>query len=139
MHQMTWEWEVWRSFSDIREILENKGWDIGSNGRHDEGVMPLLAEAGDQYCISFFKRDHGTGECWFELRDNVRRRMLFVHGTQNIPTPERAVELLADHGGPLYKIYAPDDRSMYGLPVVPIITVAEADSQHELKDPERRT
>ena len=83
--------------------------------------MPLLVEAGDRYCILFFKRDPGTGESWFELRDKVRRKMVFVHGTQNIPTPARAAQLLADHGGPLYEIANPDDRPMYGLPVAPMV------------------
>ena len=136
---MTWEWQVWRSFGDIRETFEEKGWKTGFNGRNDDGVKPLLAEAGDRYCISFFKRDPGTGESWFELRDKVRGRMVFVQGTHNIPTPERAAELLANHGGPLYKVTAPEDRSMYGLPLAPVATVAEAARRHERKNPERRT
>jgi hypothetical protein len=71
---VTWEWQAWRSFGDIRETFEEKGWKCGFNGRNEDGVMPLLAEAGDRYCISFFKRDPGTRESWFELRDKVRRR-----------------------------------------------------------------
>jgi hypothetical protein len=47
--------------------------------------------------------------------------MLFVHGTQNIPTPEQAARLLTDHGGPLYEIADPDGRPMYGLPVAPMV------------------
>lgn len=117
---MAWEWQVWRSFDDIGEILEEKGWgSSGFVGHYGGGGMPpLLGECGD-HCIVFFKRDAGTGECWFELRDKVRRRMVFVHGTQNIPTPERAAKLLADHGGPLYEIKPLSDRSMYGLPIAP--------------------
>jgi hypothetical protein len=115
---VAWEWQVWRCFDDIRETFEEKGWGPSFAGRNDNGVMPLLAESGD-HCIAFFKRDTGTSECWFELRDKVRRRMVFVHGTHNIPTPEQAARLLANHGGPLYEIADPD-RSMYGLPVAPV-------------------
>jgi hypothetical protein len=115
-----WEWEVWRSFGDIRETFEEKGWNSGFAER-DEGVKPLMAESGDQYCIVFFKWDAATGECWFELRDKLRGRMVFVHGTHNIPTPEKAAQLLANHGGPLYEIAAPGDRPMYGLPVAPSV------------------
>ena len=117
---MTWEWQVWRSFDDIKETFEKKGWGTRFVGRDDNGVMPLVAESGDR-CISFFKRDSGTGESWFELRDKARRRMVFVHGTHNIPTPEQAAELLENHGGPLYKIAAPGDRPMYGLPIAPVM------------------
>ena len=116
---VAWEWQVWRTFDDIRETFERKGWTSGFLGRNGDGVMPLLAERDDRYCIAFFKRDSGTGECWFQLRDKVRRRMVFVHGTHNIPTPQGAVELLENHGGPLYEISAPDGHSMYGLPVAP--------------------
>ncbi len=118
---VVWEWQVWRAFDDIRETFERKGWtSAGFIGRNGDGVMPLSAGSGE-HSISFFKRDSGTGECWFELRDKARRRMVFVHGTHNIPTPQRAVELLKNHGGPLYEITAPDDHSMYGLPVPPLM------------------
>jgi hypothetical protein len=62
-----------------------------------------------------------------------------VQGTHNILMPERAAELLANHGGPLYKITAPDDRSMYDLPVAPVAMAAEAGRRHERKNPKRRT
>ncbi len=118
---VAWEWQVWRCFSDIREIFEEKGWKpSGPPGRNGNEAMPLLAESGD-HCIAFFKRDLGTGECWFELRDKARSRMVFVQGTHNIPTPERAAWLLANHGGPLYEITAPGDRPMYGLPIAPVM------------------
>ncbi len=119
---MAWEWQVWRSFDDIKETFEEKGWRSGSNGRNDNDAMPLLAESGDN-CIAFFKRDTGTGECWFELRDKIQRRRVFVHGTENIPTPERAVKLLANHGGPLYEIADPSHHPMYGLPVAPVVEI----------------
>jgi hypothetical protein len=135
---VTWEWQAWRSFDDIRETFERKGWTSGFVGRNDDGVRPLSAESGD-HNISFFRRDSGTGECWFELRDKGRRRMVFVHGTQNIPTPERATELLENYGGPLYEIAAPDDRSMYGLPVAPVAMLTEVKVQHKPKNPKRRT
>jgi hypothetical protein len=120
---VVWEWQVWRSFDDVRETFEEKGWEsefVGGNG----AMPPLLAKSGD-YCIAFFKRDPGTGECWFELRDNARSRMVFVQGTHNIPTPERAARLLANHGGPLYEITAPDNRPMYGLPIAPVLSSSE--------------
>ncbi len=124
-HTVTWEWQVWRTFGDIRETFEEKGWGSGFTRRDDNGTMPLLAESGD-YCIAFFKRDPGTGECWFELRDKARRRRVFVHSAHSIQTPKRAVELLANHGGPLYEITHPDNCLMYGLPVAPAAKVAEA-------------
>ena len=120
---MVWEWQVWRSFDDIRETFEYKEWKSGFLGHNGNGAMPpLLAESGD-YCIAFYKRDSGTGECWFELRDNARSRRVFVQGTHNIPTPERAAELVVNHGGPVYEITTADDRSMYGLPVAPMVYV----------------
>ena len=123
---MVWEWQVWRSFDDIREIFEEKGWESGFVGRDGNGAMPpLLAESGD-YCIAFFKRDSATGQCWFELRDKTRSKMVFVQGTHNIPTPKWAEELLANHGGPLYEITAPDNRSRYGLPIAPVLPSSEA-------------
>ena len=121
---MVWEWQVWRSFDDARETFEEKGWECGFVGRNDNEVMPLLAESGD-YCITFFKRDSYTGECWFELRDKVQRRIVLVQGVRNIPTPERAAKLLADHGGSS-EITAPRDRPLYDLPMVPVVPVAEA-------------
>ena len=120
-----WEWQVWRCISDSREVFEEKGWKSGSSGWDGNEAMLILAECGG-YCIAFFKKDTGTGECWFELRDTVRSRMVFVHGTHNIPTPDRAAEMLTNHGGPLYQIANPGDCSMYGLPVAPVVPVAEA-------------
>ena len=75
-------------------------------------------ESGD-YSISFFKRSSYTGECWFKLRDKARRRMVLVHGEQNIPTPERAVRLLADHDNPS-EVTAPHERPIYSLPLAPV-------------------
>ena len=87
--------------------------------------MPLLAESGD-YCVVFFERDTGTGECWFELRDKIRHRVLFVRGTRNIPTPERAAERLADHGAPLGEVKTPHELPLYRLTVAPVVPMAEA-------------
>ena len=120
---MVWEWQVWRCFDDIRETFEEKGWETGFVRRNDNEVMPLLAASGD-HCITFFKRDSYTGECWFELRDKVRRRVVFVQGVRNIPTPQQAVKLLADYGGPS-EITAPCDLPLYSLPVVPVVPAAE--------------
>jgi hypothetical protein len=122
---VAWEWQVWRCFDDIRETFEEKGWGSSFAGRNDNGVMPLLAVSGD-YCVTFFKRDPGTGECWFELRDKNRRRVVFVRGVQNIPTPKRATQLLADYGTPLGEIRAPRELPLYSLPVAPLISVAES-------------
>lgn len=119
---MVWEWQVWRSFDDIRETFEEKGWKPGLLGHNGSGAIPpLLAESGN-CCIAFFKRDPETGECWFELRDRVQSKRVFVQGTDKIPRPEQAAELIASYGGPLYEITNPDDRSMYGLPVAPVFT-----------------
>jgi len=119
---VVWEWQVWRCISDIKEIFEEKGWKSGSSERNGNEAMPALAQSGG-YCIVFFKKDSGTGECWFELRDMVRSRRVFVHGMHNIPTPERAAELLTSHGGPLYQITNTGDYSMYGLPIAPAVEV----------------
>ncbi len=123
---MAWEWQVWRSFDDIRETFEEKGWGSGFVGREGNGAMPpLLAECGD-HCVAFFKRDPSTGECWFQLRDRLRRRMVFVHGTHNIPTPQGAAELLANHGGPLHEVSATAERPIYGLPVAPMMPATKS-------------
>jgi len=82
--------------------------------------MPLLAESGDYY-IAFFERDPGTGVCWFELRDTARRRMMLIREVENIPTPERAAELLASHGAPLDTVGSPRDLPLYNLPVAPLV------------------
>ena len=120
-----WEWQVWRCFDNIRETFEEKGWEYRFSRRDDNEVMPLLAES-DEHCVAFFERDPGTGECWFELRDKVRNRVVFVQGAQNIPTPERAAELLADYGTLLGEIRAPRELPLYSLPVEPVMPVAEA-------------
>jgi len=120
---MAWEWQVWRCFDNIREAFEKRGWEFRFDRRNDNEVVPLLAES-DDYSIAFFKRDPGTGECWFELRDVVRRRIVYVRNAQNIPTPERAAEILAVHGTPSYEITAPHKRPLYSLPVVPAVEAA---------------
>ncbi len=96
---MVWEWQVWRCFEDVREAFEEKGWEFRCPERNDNEVMPLLAESDETY-IAFFRRDAGTGECYFEVREKASRRVTFVRGVQNIPTPARAARLLADHGVP---------------------------------------
>ena len=114
---------MWRCFVDIREPLEEKGWTYVFAEHNDAETMPLLAESGG-YCISFFARDPGIGECWFELRDRVRRRVVFVRDAQNIPTPERATVLLAHHGVPSHEVIAPHKRPLYSLPAVPVLVEA---------------
>ncbi len=117
---MTWEWQVWRCFDNIRDAFEERGWEYRFA---DDGVAPVMAES-DSYCISFCKRNPTTGECWFELRDMTRSKMVFLQGTENIPTPAKAAQLLASYGGPLYEVIDLDERSMYGLPVVPVVNAA---------------
>lgn len=114
---------MWGCFDDIRETLEEKGWKYVFAEHDDVETMPLLAESGD-YCISFFERDPGIGECWFELRDRVRRRVVFVRDAQNIPAPERATVLLAHHGVPSYEVINPYRRPLYSLPAVPVLAEA---------------
>lgn len=120
-----WEWEAWRSFDNTREIFEEKGWEFRFGGRDGNEMMPLLAES-DEHCIAFFDRDSATGECWFELRDKNRCRVVFVRGTQNIPTPERAPHLLAEYGSSLGEIRTPRELPLYRLPVAPLMPMAEA-------------
>ena len=119
---MAWEWQVWRCFDDIRETFEEKGWEYKPGGCGDNGVMPLLAESGG-YRISFFKQDPGTGECWFELRNQAKGRMVFVHGSHNIPTPEKAAELIEIYGGPTSDPATLRDRPVYSLPMAPMAEV----------------
>ncbi|HEX2098073.1 MAG TPA: hypothetical protein VHF46_03345 [Rubrobacteraceae bacterium] len=118
---MVWEWQVWRCFDNIRETFEEKGCKPEVIGHEDSGARPVIAEFGD-YSISFFKRSPYTGECWFELRDKARCRMVLVHREQNIPTPERAVRLLTDRGSPS-EVTAPHERPIDSLPLA---LVAEA-------------
>lgn len=122
---VTWEWEVWRSFDNTKETFEEKGWEFRYGGRDGNEMMLLVAES-DDHVISFFDRDSGTGECWFELRDKNRRRVVFVRGAQNIPTPKRAIQLLADYGTSLGEIRSPRELPLYSLPVAPLMSVAEA-------------
>ncbi len=124
---MAWEWQVWRCFDNIRETFEVKGWEYRFDGRDDKGVVLLLAESGDQ-CMVFFGSGPDTGECWFELRDKTHHRMLFVQGTRNIPTPERAAKLLDGYGTFLVlgEVRAPHELLLYSLPVAPVGPVAEA-------------
>lgn len=124
---MAWEWQVWRCFDEVRDAFEEKGWSYRLDGRDDNEVVPLLADAGD-YCIVFFDRDPDTGECWFELRDETRNRVVFIQGTSNIPTPERAADLLADYGTspseegePGGLLYTP----LYTPPIAPVAHAIE--------------
>ncbi len=120
---MVWEWQVWRCFDNIRETFEEKGWEYRFAGRNDNEAVPLLAESGD-HCIVFFERDPGTGECWFELRDKLRRSVVFVRGTHNIPTPEQATRLLAAYGVASHEAEASRKRPTYSLPTVPVLEEA---------------
>ena len=120
---MAWEWQAWRSFDDIRETFEEKGWRSKFPLGNDNEVMPLLAES-DGYCITFFERDSATGECWFELRDTARRRVVFVQGTRNIPRIEQAAKLLSNYGAPLGELRAPRDLPLYSLPMAPVVPMA---------------
>src|SRR5919112_4009842 len=90
---VVWEWQAWRCFDHIEETFEEKGWKTGAfgRGRHDNEVMPLLAESNG-HCIAFFERDPGTNECWFELRDKAGHRVLYMRGANNIPAPAEATE-----------------------------------------------
>ena len=117
-----WEWQVWRCFDSIREAFEERGWEYRLSGGDGNEAIPLLAESGDYY-IAFFERDSGTGVCWFELRDRVRRRMMLIREVENIPTPERAAELLAGYGVPLDTVGSPRDLPLHSLPVAPLVRV----------------
>ena len=116
---MAWEWQVWRCFDDLRETFEEKGWEYRFAGRNDNEAVPLMAESGD-HCVVFFKRDPGTGECWFELRDKARHKVVYVRGAQNIPTPEDAAGLLEDYGWPLNGAGDARYLPLYSLPVAPM-------------------
>ena len=123
---MTWEWQAWRCFGDVQETFEEKGWRYErGNGYGDNAVMPLLARSGDLF-ISFFNRDPGTGECWFELRDGTRDLLVFIRGSHNVPTPEQAATLISVHGVPAARFPMPRHRPVYELPVAPMVPIAKA-------------
>jgi hypothetical protein len=112
--------QKWRAFEDIKETIEGKGWEFRPVGRDNEEATPIMAESGD-YCVSFFRRDPGTGECWFELCDRLRRKVVFVRDTKHIPTPEQTAILLEHHSVQLYELAAPRNRPLYSLPVLPVL------------------
>src|SRR5919107_1960356 len=114
-----WEWQGWRGFDSIRENFEGRGWGDRLSGGDGNEALPLLAESGDY--VAFFERDSGTGVCWFELRDKARHRMMLIREMENIPTPARAAELLADHGVPLDTVGSPQGLPLYHLPVAPLV------------------
>jgi hypothetical protein len=116
---VTWEWQAWRCFDHITEALEDKGWESGFAGGNGNGMMPPLLAESHGHGIAFFERDSGTGECWFELRDKARNRVVFVRGTQNIPVPEEAARMLADYGWPLDGVSSARALPLYSLPVAP--------------------
>ncbi|QIN77358.1 hypothetical protein GBA65_01215 [Rubrobacter marinus] len=110
-----WDWQAWRCFDEVRETFEEKGWEPWLPERLDNEVVPLLAES-DGYRIAFFARDGRTGECVFELRDKRRPVAVFVRGTENIPTPEGATDLLENRGAAMSRSSSPADRALYELP-----------------------
>ncbi len=120
---VVWEWQAWRCFDHIEETFEEKGWKTGVLGRHDNEVVPLLAESTG-HCIAFFERDPGTNECWFELRDKTRHKVVYVRGAHNIPAPEDAAGLLEDYGWPLNETEATRNLPLYSLPVAPMAAEA---------------
>ena len=87
--------------------------------RHDNEVC--RSAESNRHRIAFFERDPGTNECWFELRDKARHRVVYVRGAQNIPTPEDAVGLLEDYGWPLDEAGANRSLPLYSLPVAPMV------------------
>jgi hypothetical protein len=131
---VVWEWQVWRSFDDIREAFEEKGWKSGFVGCNDNGMMPLLAES-DDHCIAFFERNPLTGECSFELRDKAQHRVVFVRGMQNIPRAEQAVGLLASYGIPLDEMKDPNDLPLYDLPVTPVLEAGQSEGRGQSLGP----
>lgn len=88
---MVWEWRLRRCFEDFAEDFEEKGWETGP--RYSE-IPALVAWNGD-YCIIFDSWSDVTGECWFELRDRNRELTTLIN---DIPTPDRAPELLVENG-----------------------------------------
>lgn len=122
---VAWEWQVWRCFDGIRETFEEKGWEFRFGGRDADDTITLLAESGEHY-IAFFARDPGIGECWFELRNKARDRVVLIRGASNIPAPKRAAELLADHGALLGDTRALRGLPLYSLPMAPVISPVES-------------
>ena len=115
---MVWDWQAWRCFDEVRETFEEEGWEPWLPERRDNEVVPLLAES-EEHRIAFFARVPESGECIFELRDKRRPIAVLVRGTDNIPTPEGASDLLGDRGDVMSRSSSPDDRVLYELPAVP--------------------
>jgi hypothetical protein len=47
--------------------------------------------------------------------------MMLIREVENIPTPEKAAELLASHGAPLDTVGSPRDLPLYNLPMAPLV------------------
>ena len=110
-----WDWLAWRCFDEVRETFEEKGWNLWAPERFDNEVVPVLAESGE-YRIAFFGRDPRSGECTFELGDKRRPVAVLIRGTENVPTPEEASNLLDDRGAAMSRSSSPEDRALYELP-----------------------
>ena len=114
------KWQIWRCFDHVKETFQDKGWEYGQDGLFDNEVVPLLTEFGD-YRVVFFKWDPTTGECWFELRNETQRSMVYVRGVENIPTPEKSGALLESYGAPVKAVPNPKERPVYELPLAPVL------------------
>lgn len=109
---MAWEWQAWRRLDGIRETFEAKGWKPTFPDRPDNEVAPLAAESGGAF-VALVKMEPGTGECLFELRDGTRPPAVILNGPQNVPTPQGAARLLAEHAARLARASSHHDRPLY--------------------------
>ncbi len=79
----------------IEQSFTNVGWDLdGSFADH-----LVIGYSGDGISILAHKEAWGTEEPFFELLDHERMLTYWVSSGQ-IPSPEKAQELLEEHGQP---------------------------------------
>lgn len=108
---MAWEWQAWRLMDEIRYALEAKGWRPAFPDRPDNEVAPLAAESREAF-VALVKLEPGTGECLFELRDELRPPTVILQGPHSLPTPQEATLLLAERAARLAEASPPDDRPL---------------------------
>ncbi len=108
---MAWEWQAWRLMDEIRYALEAKGWRRAFPERPDNEVAPLAAESGGAF-VALVKLEPGTGECLFELRDELGPPTVILQGPHSLPTPREANRLLAERAARLAEASPPDVRPL---------------------------
>ncbi len=79
---------------EIEQSFANAGWDL--NGSFEDHL--LIGYCDDGLSILAHEEAWGTEEPFFELIDHERLLTYWVRG--EIPSPQRALQLLEEHGQP---------------------------------------